>query len=222
MSASMKLHICFFLTRKHILFIFLYQMKMYSLCPSFKTIIMIVLTIFIMEQEKITFFQWSWPHQFSPWSQNDPDLTFNLCSRSKCFWNTDAYKSLSLYNSNEGSCVAVCCICHILEQMIYPHPIIRIYYRFLMFIYTHNFRPLYKPNVQEIRQPTSRKWNGGCSSFIWYQETFLPLSASFSKKNPGLAQGLSTLERVAVLIHAPNPGEKSNSVLLNPQWNLIV
>ena len=38
------------------------------------------------------------------------------------FWNTDAYKSLSLYNSNEGSCVAVCCICHILEQILLTPP----------------------------------------------------------------------------------------------------
>ena len=94
----------------------------YSVCASFKTKIMVGLTIFILEREKITFFQWFWPHQFSPWPQNGPDLTFNLCSRSNCFWNTDAYKSLSLYNSNEGSCVAVCCICHILEQILLPPP----------------------------------------------------------------------------------------------------
>ena len=126
MSASMKLHICLFLTRKHTFFIFFYTksnfLLWYSLCASFKTKIMVVLTIFILEQEKITFFRWFLPHQFSPWPQNDPYLTFNLCSRSNCFWNTDAYKSLSLYNSNEGSFVAVCCICHILEQIMLPPP----------------------------------------------------------------------------------------------------
>ena len=94
----------------------------YSLCASLKTKIMLVLTIFILENEEIAFFQWFLPHQFSPWPQNDPDLTFNLCSRSNCFWNTDAYKSLSQYNSNEGSFVAVWCICHILEQILLPPP----------------------------------------------------------------------------------------------------
>ena len=38
----------------------------YSLCASFKNKIMVVLTIFIMEKEKIAFFQWFLPHQFSP------------------------------------------------------------------------------------------------------------------------------------------------------------
>ena len=57
----------------------------YSSCASFKTKIMVVLTNFILEREKITFFCWFLPHQFSPWPQNEPDLTFNLCSRSNCF-----------------------------------------------------------------------------------------------------------------------------------------
>ena len=45
------------------------------------------------------------------------------------------------------------------NRFCYPHPIIRIYFRFLMFLYLHNFRHLYKLNVQGIRLPTSRKWN---------------------------------------------------------------
>ena len=94
----------------------------YSLCASFKTKIMVVLTIFILERERLAFFQWFLPHQFSPWPQDEPDLTFILCSRSNCFWNTDAYKSLSLYNSSKGSFVAVCCMCHILEQILLPPP----------------------------------------------------------------------------------------------------
>ena len=55
-----------------------------------------------------------------------------------------------------------------------------------MFLYIHNFRPLYKLNVQEIRLPTGRKWNGRCCSFIWYQYTIPPLSARFSKRKSGL------------------------------------
>ena len=108
--------------KTHILHLFLTKIKMYCLCACFKTKIMVVLTIFILEQEKITCFRWFWPHQFSPWPQNDHNLTFNLRSRSNCFWNTDAYKSLSLYNSNEGSFVAVGCICQILEQILLPLP----------------------------------------------------------------------------------------------------
>ena len=77
---------------------------------------------FYTDQEKITCFRWFWPHGFSPWPKNDTDLTLNLSLRSNCFWNTDAYKSLSLYNSNERSFVAVCCICHILEQILLPPP----------------------------------------------------------------------------------------------------
>ena len=41
--------------KTHILHLSLIKIKMYSLCASFKTKIMVVLTIFILEQEKKLF-----------------------------------------------------------------------------------------------------------------------------------------------------------------------
>ena len=154
----------------------------YSLCASFKTKIMVVLTIFILEREKITFFRWFWPHQFSPWPQNDPDLTFNLCSRSNFETCLVSFKSLIFGKCNKGSLVTVSCSVQISWWILLPLPhSFPIFWKSAIFD-THNFRPLYKLNVQAIRLLTSRKWNEGCCSFIWYQETFLPLSARFSKK----------------------------------------
>ena len=42
--------------KTHILHLFLIKIKMYSLCASFKTKIMVVLTIFILEQVKNNLF----------------------------------------------------------------------------------------------------------------------------------------------------------------------
>ena len=145
------------------------------------TKIIVVLTIFILDHEEMTFFRCIWPHWFSPWPQNDTDLTFNLSSRSNCFWNTDAYKSLSLYNSNEGSFVAVCCICHILEQILLPPTHNSYILQISNVLYTHNFSPLYKLNVQAIRLLTSRKWNGEYGSLIswnWMSLLLVKLTAA--------------------------------------------
>ena len=60
----------------------------YSVCASFKTKIMVGLTIFILEREKITFFQWFWPHQFSPWPQNGP-----FRSQGENLWGAKSLKN---------------------------------------------------------------------------------------------------------------------------------
>ena len=155
-------------------------------CAYFMTKRIVVLTIFILDHEKMTFFRWFWPHWFSPWPQNEPDLTFNLSSRSNCFWNTDAYKSLSLYNSNEGSFVAVCCICHILEQILLPPPHNSYLLQISNVLYTHNFRPLYKLNVQAIRLLTSRKWNreyGSLISWNWMSLFLVQILSLMKQRN---------------------------------------
>ena len=126
MGASMKHQICLFWTQELIFFLFLcthsITYPMFSLMRIYYDQKNCCTYDFYTDQEKITFFRWIWPHWFSHWPQNDTDLTLNLSLRSNCFWNTDAYKNLSLYNSNEGSFAAVCCICHILEQILLPPP----------------------------------------------------------------------------------------------------
>ena len=49
---------------------------------------------------------------------------------------------------------------HVYLSFSYVLWLIRIHYRFLMFVYTHSCRPLFKLHVQAIRLPTSRKRNG--------------------------------------------------------------
>ena len=94
----------------------------YSLCASFKTKIMVGLTIFILEREKITFFQWFWPHQFSPWPQNATDLTLNLSSRSNLETCLILFKSLIFGKCNKGSFVTVSCSVQILWWIMLPLP----------------------------------------------------------------------------------------------------
>ena len=94
----------------------------YSLCASFKTKIMVVLTIFILEQEKITFFRWFWPHQFSPWRQTACDLTLNLSSRSYFETCLILFKTLIFGKCNKGSFVTVSCSFQILWWILLPLP----------------------------------------------------------------------------------------------------
>ena len=120
-----SIFVCFWPINPHSLSFFTLNVNLflwYSLCASFKTKIMVVLTIFILEQEKITFFQWFCSHQFSPWPQNDPDLTLNLSLRSNSETCLVSFKSLIFGKCNKGSLVTVSCPVQISWWILLPLP----------------------------------------------------------------------------------------------------
>ena len=63
----------------------------------------------------------------------------------------------------------------------YPYPINFLYFGNLSFV-IHTTSGLCTNLTCKRRLSTSRKLNGGCCSFIWYQETFLHLSARKTPK----------------------------------------